>query len=123
MRRRRTEGLYVERMLRALCDGIDEPVRKSGRGRPPIPLKDATFAAIMKVYSAKSQRRAQSDLADSADKGNLARVAHFNTISNYLSDESTTALLIWLIEESAKPTPLLRMGSLQSTRPGFDRHI
>lgn len=113
------EGLYVERMLRALCDGIDEPVRKSGRGRPPIPLKDATFAAIMKVYSAKSQRRAQSDLADSADKGNLARVAHFNTISNYLSDEATTALLISLIEESAKPLAALENGQFAIDSTGF----
>ena len=65
------------------------------------------FAAVAKVYSSKSQRRVQSDLADSAEKGNLGHVAHFNTISNFLGDESSTALLVSLIEESAKPLAAL----------------
>jgi len=113
------EGSYIERMLRALCDGIEEPVRKPGPGRKPIPLKDQTFAAVMKVYGAKSQRRAQSDLVDSVEKGNLDRVAHFNTISNFLGEESSTALLISLIEESAKPLAVLEMGQFAADSTGF----
>jgi transposase len=113
------EGLYVERLLRALCDGIDEPARKPGPGRKPVPLKDATFAAAMKVYGAKSQRRAVSDLADSVEKGNLDRVAHFNTISNFLADENTTALLVSLIEESAKPLAALENGQFAIDSTGF----
>lgn len=114
-----SEGIYVERMLRALCDGIDEPTRKPGPGRKPIPLKDATFAAVAKVYSTKSQRRVQSDLADSADKGHLDHVAHFNTISNFLGDEATTALLVSLIEESAKPLAVLENGQFALDSTGF----
>jgi transposase len=114
-----SEGIYVQRLLRALCDGIEEPARKPGPGRKPIPLKDATFAAVAKVYSAKSQRRVQSDLSDSADKGHLDHVAHFNTISNFLSDESSTALLVSLIEESAKPLAALENGQFAIDSTGF----
>ncbi len=114
-----TEGVYVERLLRALCDGIEEPARTSSRGRPPLPLRDSTFAALMKVYSAKSQRRAQSDLTDSRDKGNLEHVAHFNTISNFLADEASTPLLISLIEESAKPLAAIENGQFAIDSTGF----
>lgn len=113
------EGIYVERLLRALCDGIEEPARKPGPGRKPVPLKDQAFAAVAKVYSTKSQRRAQSDLVDSVEKGNLGRVAHFNTISNFLGEESSTALLISLIEESAKPLAALEMGQFAIDSTGF----
>lgn len=114
-----SEGLYVERLLRALCDGIPEPARTSSRGRPPIPLKESTFAAVAKVYFGKSQRRAQSDLADSVEKGNLGRVAHFNTISNFLADEVSTPLLVSLIEESAKPLAKIENGQFAIDSTGF----
>lgn len=113
------EGIYVERLLRALCDGIEEPARKPGPGRRPIPLKDQAFAAVAKVYSLKSQRRAQSDLADSVQNGNLGRVAHFNTISNFLGDESTAAILISLVEESAKPLVEIENGQFAIDSTGF----
>ncbi len=113
------EGLYIERLLRALCDGIEEPARKSNMGRPRIPLADTTFAAVMKVFSTKSQRRMQSDLADSVEKGTLGHVAHFNTISNFLSDEASTAILISLIEESAKPLASLENGQFAMDSTGF----
>ncbi len=113
------EGIYVERMLRALCDGIEQPARKAGPGRPPIPLKDAAFSAIAKVYSLKSQRRAQSDLCDSVTNGNLARVSHINAISNFLGDEASTQILISLIEESAKPLAALENGQFAIDSTGF----
>lgn len=113
------EGIYVERMLRALCDGIEQPARKAGAGRPPIPLKDQAFAAVAKVFSLKSQRRAQSDLTDAVMKGNLGRVSHVNAISNFLGDEASTAILISLIEESAKPLASLENGQFAIDSTGF----
>jgi len=114
-----SEGLYVEKLLRALCDGVEQPARKPGPGRNPIPLKDQAFAAVAKVYSLKSQRRVQSDLTDSVSKGNLGRVAHFNTISNFLADEASTQILISLIEESSKPLASLEMGQFAIDSTGF----
>lgn len=114
------EGIYVERLLRALCDGIEEPAREPGRaGRKPIPKRDQAFAALMKVYSLKSQRRVHSDLADSVEKGNLSKVAHFNTISNFLADEGTTAILVSLVEESAKPLAAIENGQFAVDSTGF----
>ena len=117
------EGIYVERMLRALCDGIEQPARKAGPGRPAIPLKDQAFSAIAKVYSLKSQRRAQSDLADSVAKGNLDRVSHINAISNFLGDEASTAILISLVEESAKPLAALENGQFAIDSTGFSTTV
>ena len=113
------EGAYVERLLRALCEGIEEPARKPGPGRKPIPLKDAAFAAVAKVYSLKSQRRVQSDLADSVEKGNLGRAWNFNAISNFLGEESSTEILINLIEESAKPLAAIENGQFAIDSTGF----
>lgn len=113
------EGLYVERLLRTLCDGIDEPARKPGCGRKPVPLKDATFAAVMKVYSQKSQRRVQSDLADSVAKGTLDQVSNYNVISKFLGNEASTALLVSLIEESAKPLAIIEKGQFAIDSTGF----
>lgn len=113
------EGEYVERLLRALCDGIPQPPRKPGAGRNPLPLKDQAFAAILKVFSTKSQRRMQSDLADSAEKGNLDHVAHFNAISRFLADEAAAPLLVSLIEESAKPLAAIEAGQFAIDSTGF----
>ncbi len=113
------EGIYVERLLRALCEGIPQPPRKPGPGRKPMPLRDAVFSAVMKVYGLKSQRRAQSDLADSAEKGHIGHLWHFNTASDFLSEESSTALLISLIEESAKPLALIDNGQFAIDSTGF----
>ena len=113
------EGIYVERLLRALCDGIPQPPRKPGRGRKPIQLRDAAFAAIAKVYGTKSQRRTQSDLADSVERGTLPRVSHFNTASDFLGDEASTALLVSLIEESAKPLAAIENGQYAIDSTGF----
>ena len=113
------EGLYVERLLRALCDGIEEPGRKPGRGRKPIPLKDQAFASVMKVFSTKSQRRMQSDLADSVSKGTLDRVANFNIISDFLGDEASTPVLVSLIEEAAKPLAAIENGQFAVDSTGF----
>jgi transposase len=113
------EGLYVERLLRELCDGVEQPPRKPGRGRKPIPMKDQAFASLMKVYSTKSQRRMQSDLADSVMKGHLDRVANLNIISDFLGDEASTPILISLIEESAKPLAAIENGQFALDSTGF----
>jgi len=89
-------------LLRDLCKGIKEPVAL-GRGRPRIPLADAIFAAVFKVYSTMSGRRFMSDLTDAKDKGYINRMPCYNSIFNVLEDEETSAVLESLIVESSNP--------------------
>ena len=46
-----------------LCRGITEPCEKKA-GRPKLPLSDAVFSVVFKVYSTVSGRRFMSDLRD-----------------------------------------------------------
>jgi hypothetical protein len=74
------EREYVERLLTALCAGLVKPPRKPGRGRKPLPIADLVFAVVLKVFLAMSNRRARSDLRESAARGNVRTVGHFNAI-------------------------------------------
>ena len=113
------EREYVERLLRALCAGIPQPPRKPGPGRNPLPVADLAFGAIMKVYTTLSSRRAQSDLRESAARGNLGTVGHFNTLTRFLADRASTALLTSLTEESAAPMRMIENGQYAIDSTGF----
>ena len=91
----------VERLLRGLCDGITQP--KQGKGRPRLPMSDAVFAAVMKVYGTLSGRRTASDLRACEARGLLPAAPHYNTVFKYLEDPALTPILKSLIEESARP--------------------
>ena len=98
-----TEKARVEMLLKSLCEGIEEPARKPGPGRPRIPLRDSIFAAVMKVYTTFSGRRASTDIRGCAERGHISTDVHFSSVFRCLESEATTALLIRLIEESAAP--------------------
>ncbi len=89
-------------LLRGLCDGVESP-KQLGRGCRRIPMDDAIFAAVFKVYSTVSGRRFMSDLRDASDKGYVNRMPCYNSIFNVFEKEETTAILQSLIEESAIP--------------------
>ena len=89
-----------------MCKGIEE-APQTGRGRPRIPLADAIFAAVFKVYSTVSGRRYMSDLRDAKTKGHVDRMPGYNAIFVVLESEETTALLQKLIVESASPLKLV----------------
>jgi len=110
---------YVERLLRALCAGIPQPPRKPGAGRRPRPIADATFAAIMKVYTTLPGRLVQFDLQECAARGHLGSVAHFNSIQKYLASPATTAILTSLVEESAAPLAEVEAGQYAADSTGF----
>lgn len=60
------KDLFQE-LMRDLCAGLaDWP---AGRGHPRLPLRDAIFAAVFKVYSTMSGRRFICDLRDAQRKG------------------------------------------------------
>jgi transposase len=97
-----TEKARVEALLKSLCAGIEEPAPKK-TGRPRIPLRDAVFAAVMKVYTTFSGRRASTDIRGCAERGHIADAPHYNSIFRCLENPATTAVLTRLIEESAAP--------------------
>lgn len=97
-----TEKARVELLLKSLCEGIEQPVQ-TGRGRRRIPLCDAIFSSVMKVYVGMSGRRASTDIRDCADRGHIEDAPHYNSIFRCLESAETTAILTRLIEESAAP--------------------
>jgi transposase len=110
---------YVERLLRDLCAGILQPARKPGAGRPPYPLRDAAFAAIMKVYTTLPCRLAEFDLHEAAARGHLGSVGHYNFVQVFLRQPSTTPLLESLIEASAVPLRVIEDGQYAIDSTGF----
>lgn len=88
-------------LLADLCSGLVTNVPKTGRR--PLPLSDAVFGIVFKVYSTVSQRRFVSDLREAHKRGFISKVPHFNSISNYLENPDLTSTLQNLITQSSLP--------------------
>jgi transposase len=99
------EKRQFQSLLHDLCKGVGElPETAEGRkGRPRIPLADAIFCAVFKVYSTMSARRFISDLCDAQTKGFIAKVPHFNSILNYLEMPELFPILTGMIEQTSLP--------------------
>lgn len=95
------EQEHVEALLRALCDGIQQPPQ--GKGRPRLPLADLVYAAVLKVYGGMSGRRAQSDVRNCRAKGRLSVAPSYNSVFRALESPTLTPILQSLIEETALP--------------------
>lgn len=89
-------------LLHDLCKGIEEPII-TGKGRRPIPLADAIFSAVYKVYSTVSGRRFMTDLREAHAAGFINRLPCYNSIFNCLESEAATPILMDLIRESSLP--------------------
>lgn len=88
-------------LLADLCSCLVTEQPKTGR--PRLPLSDAIFSIVFKVYSTVSQRRFMSDLRGAHARGFVSKVPHFNSISNYLENAALTPLLRSLITQSSLP--------------------
>jgi hypothetical protein len=93
----------IQLLLKSLCDGVAQPSRKPGPGRNPIQLRDAVFAAVMKVYTTFSGRRASTDIRGCEERGHIGKAMHYNSVFRTMEDAATTEILLRLIEESAAP--------------------
>lgn len=89
-------------LLQALCEALP-PEPKQRRGRPRLPLAEAVYSLVMKVYTTVSGRRATTDIRECEAKGFLEHAPAHNSISRYLGQESLTPVLKNLIELSAAP--------------------
>jgi transposase len=96
------EKRTVQVLLRGLCDGIVTPPHP-GRGPKPIPLSDAVYGMVTKVYTGMSGRRATTDIRGCAEAGHMTRAPHYNSLFNYFERADLTPLLTTLVEESATP--------------------
>jgi transposase len=93
------EGYYVSRLLFDLCQTIP----RTGRGRPPVPVRDGIYAACLMVYGGKSARRSNSNNEIARDNGFLTTIPHFNSVLNVLDDPATTPILVNLVRLSSLP--------------------
>lgn len=93
---------HFQALLSDLCRNVpDLPAAKTGRKR--IPLADALFSAVFKVYSTLSTRRFMCDLEEAHRRGHVGLVPHFNSILNCLENPDVTPILFGLIQQSALP--------------------
>ena len=96
------EKARFQELLRDLCSGIAEPAQPKN-GRPRLPMQDALFSAVFKVYSTVSGRRFMTDLREAQAKGYIQKTPHFNSIFNYLENPALTPILRDLITETSLP--------------------
>jgi transposase len=73
------------------------------RGRKPVPLADAVFAAAYKVYGTFSGRRSQTDLDAAHAAGFLSRPIRYNTVFDVFDKKELTPILEGLIVRSSLP--------------------
>lgn len=90
-------------LLADLCRPILSPAPKPGPGRRPLPLADAVYSAVFKVYSTLSARRFSGDLEEAHSQGHINCLPHFNSVLNCLESEAVTPVLIDLIQRSSLP--------------------
>ena len=111
------EREHFEQLLEDLCRGIPEIDQK--KGRPRIALSDMIYAAVTKVYSGFSGRRASSAIHECQVQGRIHRAPHHNSISHYLSMKELTPILKRLIEVSALPLKEVERGQFAIDATGF----
>jgi len=93
-----------QKLLFDLCQGVPTPAREASKpGRPSVPLSDAIFSIVNKVYGTLSGRRSICDLKEAHEDGYTTRPLHFNSISGYMDDPELTPILKALIARSALP--------------------
>jgi len=93
------------RLLHDLCRGIELPHQK--RGRPPIPVSDVLYAAILRQFLGLAGRRSTCDIEDAADLDFIEDAMHFNTVLRVLRREDVTPILLRLVAESSSPLAAL----------------
>lgn len=97
-----TEKATFQKLLADLCRGLVTP-EQFGRGQRRMPMSDAVFSVVFKIYSTMSARRFTSDLCDAQAKGYIANVPHFNSVLNYLENPDLYPILMEMIERSSLP--------------------
>jgi transposase len=96
-----TEKSAFRTLLHNLCKGLQDPPQ--GNGRPRLPMADAIFAAVYKIYSTVSARRFMTDLREACDDGCMSRCPCYNTVLAVLEAPDTFNVLRSLVVSSSLP--------------------
>jgi transposase len=96
------EKREFQTLLHDLCKGI-QSAPQEGRGQRRLPMSDAVFAAVFKIYANMSARRFTSDLCDAQAKGYIDKVPHFNSVLNALENPDLYPILLSMIEQTSLP--------------------
>lgn len=94
---------HFQVLLSDLCRGILMPPPNPKGGRPPIPMGDAVFSAVFKVYSLVSARRFMSDLREAHKRDHVSELISYNSVLRCLEMDYTTPILMALIRQSSLP--------------------
>jgi hypothetical protein len=96
---------HFQVLLSDLTRPIPQPPTKHmrGLGRPTMPMSDAIFACVFKVYSTVSARRFMSDLREAQKRGHVEEAVSYNSLLKSMEMEATTAILSALIVKSSLP--------------------
>lgn len=95
------EKRHFQELLCDLCKVLPEP--PVAKGKKPMRLADAVFAAVFKVYSTISARRFMTDLKDSHEKGFMERCPHYNSVFKIMESPELTEILTDMIVRAALP--------------------
>ncbi len=93
------EKIIFMKLLRDLCNNIEQPLYKFGR--PTLPFSDMIYCCAYKVYSTFSGRRFMSDLKISKEMGLLDILPHYNSMFNFFNKKELTPILKKLITLSS----------------------
>ena len=92
---------YFRRLLRELCDTVEQP--DYSFGRPQLYLGDVVYAAGLKVYSLKCVRRAMYSIRQAEFQDLLEQAPSRSSVMAYLQKPELTPLLRELVVKSALP--------------------
>lgn len=114
------EQEHVELLLHALCDSVSFPERTNRMGRRPLPPKDLLFAALLKIYTTMSGRRAQGALRGCRARGHVGIAASYNSVLAVFGRSWLTPILEDLIGVTAAPFASLERSFAQDAT-GFSQ--
>ncbi|MEK6919308.1 MAG: transposase [Nanoarchaeota archaeon] len=95
------EKLVFLKLLKDLCDYIEQPTYEFGR--PKLPFADMIFASALKVYSGFSLRRFMSDLKIAKEMRLIDSVPCYASIGHFMQKPEITDILQSLIRMSSSP--------------------
>jgi transposase len=95
------EKLLFMKLLKDLCDNIEQPLYKFGR--PTLPFNDMLFGSVMKIYTGFSLRRFMSDMKIAKEFGLVYKVPCYSSLSNFMNKPEVKTILEQLIIISSLP--------------------